>query len=122
MSPRRQILKLKLAAMLGLNSSFDADCYTPPAFEYASGNPQFSFTLLRLSRGGIIFEGQLKTSCAGPPGTCSRSSWLSATALEELRLLSCANLDKVPFSLVLVGDNGLAVASETGRPGFLKTL
>ena len=30
MSPRRQILKLKLAAMLGLNSSFDADCYTPP--------------------------------------------------------------------------------------------
>jgi hypothetical protein len=26
MSPRRQILKLKLAAMLGLNASFDADC------------------------------------------------------------------------------------------------
>jgi type II secretory pathway predicted ATPase ExeA len=32
---------------------------------------------------------------------------LSAAALEELRLLSCAKLDKVPFSLVLVGDNGL---------------
>jgi hypothetical protein len=30
MSPRRQILKLKLAAMLGLNASFDVDCYTPP--------------------------------------------------------------------------------------------
>jgi hypothetical protein len=26
MSLRRQILKLKLAAMLGLNASFDADC------------------------------------------------------------------------------------------------
>ena len=26
MSPRRQILKLKLAATLGLNASFDADC------------------------------------------------------------------------------------------------
>lgn len=39
---------------------------------------------------------------------------LSATALEELRLLSCAKLDKVPFSLVLVGDNGLLASLKLG--------
>lgn len=32
---------------------------------------------------------------------------LSAVALEELRLLSCAKLDSVAFSLLLVGDNAL---------------
>jgi type II secretory pathway predicted ATPase ExeA len=32
---------------------------------------------------------------------------LSAVALEELRLLSCARLDTVPFSLLLVGDPSL---------------
>lgn len=32
---------------------------------------------------------------------------LSAVALEELRLLSCAKLDTLPFSLLLVGDNVL---------------
>jgi hypothetical protein len=31
----------------------------------------------------------------------------SAVALEELRLLSCARLDSVPFSLLLVGDHSL---------------
>ena len=39
---------------------------------------------------------------------------LSAAALEELRLLSCAKLDKVPFSLVLVGDNGLLASLKLG--------
>lgn len=39
---------------------------------------------------------------------------LSAAALEELRLLSCAKLDKVPFSLVLVGDNGLLAGLKLG--------
>jgi len=39
---------------------------------------------------------------------------LSAPALEELRLLSCAKLDKVPFSLVLVGDNGLLASLKLG--------
>jgi type II secretory pathway predicted ATPase ExeA len=39
---------------------------------------------------------------------------LSAVALEELRLLSCAKLDKVPFSLVLVGDNGLLASLKLG--------
>jgi len=39
---------------------------------------------------------------------------LSAAALEELRLLSCARLDKVPFSLVLVGDNGLLASLKLG--------
>lgn len=32
---------------------------------------------------------------------------LSAVALEELRLLSCARLDTVPFSLILIGDSSL---------------
>ena len=39
---------------------------------------------------------------------------LSAAALEELRLLSCARLDKVPFSLVLVGDHGLLASLKLG--------
>ena len=39
---------------------------------------------------------------------------LSAAALEELRLLSCAKLDKVPFSLVLVGDNALLASLKLG--------
>lgn len=39
---------------------------------------------------------------------------LSAAALEELRLLACAKLDKVPFSLVLVGDNGLLASLKLG--------
>lgn len=39
---------------------------------------------------------------------------LAATALEELRLLACAKLDKVPFSLVLVGDNGLLASLKLG--------
>jgi len=39
---------------------------------------------------------------------------LSAAALEELRLLSCARLDRVPFSLVLVGDNGLLASLKLG--------
>ena len=39
---------------------------------------------------------------------------LSAVALEELRLLSCAKLDKVPFSLVLVGDNALLASLKLG--------
>jgi type II secretory pathway predicted ATPase ExeA len=39
---------------------------------------------------------------------------LSAAALEELRLLSCATLDKVPFSLVLVGDPGLLASLKLG--------
>ena len=37
MFPRRQILKLKLAAMLGLNASFDADCDAPPALSIRRG-------------------------------------------------------------------------------------
>jgi type II secretory pathway predicted ATPase ExeA len=39
---------------------------------------------------------------------------LSAAALEELRLLSCARLDKIPFSLVLVGDHGLLASLKLG--------
>jgi general secretion pathway protein A len=39
---------------------------------------------------------------------------LSTAALEELRLLSCAKLEKVPFSLVLVGDNGLLASLKLG--------
>jgi type II secretory pathway predicted ATPase ExeA len=39
---------------------------------------------------------------------------LTAVALEELRLLSCAKLDKVPFSLVLIGDNGLLASLKLG--------
>ncbi len=39
---------------------------------------------------------------------------LSAAALEELRLLSCAKLDKVPFSLMLVGDDGLLANLKLG--------
>ena len=54
MSPRSQILKLKLAAMRGLNPSFDADCdglLCSPAFEYLPGELQFSCAFVRqLSR------------------------------------------------------------------------
>jgi len=39
---------------------------------------------------------------------------LSAVALEELRLLSCARLDTVPFSLILVGDNALLANLKLG--------
>jgi type II secretory pathway predicted ATPase ExeA len=39
---------------------------------------------------------------------------LSAVALEELRLLSCARLDAVPFSLILVGDNALLAKLKLG--------
>jgi general secretion pathway protein A len=39
---------------------------------------------------------------------------LSAVALEELRLLSCARLDTVPFSLLLVGDNSLLAKLKLG--------
>jgi type II secretory pathway predicted ATPase ExeA len=39
---------------------------------------------------------------------------LSAVALEELRLLSCARLDTVPFSLILVGDNSLLAKLKLG--------
>lgn len=39
---------------------------------------------------------------------------LSAVALEELRLLSCAKLDTVPFSLILVGDNALLANLKLG--------
>ena len=49
MSPRSQILKLKLAATLGLNPSFDADCdglLCSPAFEYLSGEA----TIYRLAQ------------------------------------------------------------------------
>jgi type II secretory pathway predicted ATPase ExeA len=39
---------------------------------------------------------------------------LSAVSLEELRLLSCAKLDTVPFSLILVGDNALLAKLKLG--------
>ena len=39
---------------------------------------------------------------------------LAAVALEELRLLSCARLDTVPFSLLLVGDQSLLAKLKLG--------
>jgi general secretion pathway protein A len=39
---------------------------------------------------------------------------LSALALVELRLLCCASLDRVPFSLLLVGDNSLLAKLQMG--------
>lgn len=39
---------------------------------------------------------------------------LSAVALEELRLLSCAKLEALPFSLILVGDNSLLAKLQLG--------
>jgi general secretion pathway protein A len=39
---------------------------------------------------------------------------LSSVALEELRLLCCVKLDKVPFSLLLVGDNSLLAKLQLG--------
>jgi type II secretory pathway predicted ATPase ExeA len=39
---------------------------------------------------------------------------LSAVSLEELRLLSCARLDTLPFSLILVGDNTLLAKLKLG--------
>jgi type II secretory pathway predicted ATPase ExeA len=39
---------------------------------------------------------------------------LSAVALEELRLLACAKLEAVPFSLVLVGDPSLLAKLQLG--------
>lgn len=39
---------------------------------------------------------------------------LSAVALEELRLLACAKLEAVPFSLVLIGDPALLAKLQLG--------
>ena len=39
---------------------------------------------------------------------------LSAVALEELRLLACAKLEAVPFSLVLIGDPSLLAKLQLG--------
>ena len=46
---------------------------------------------------------------------------LSAVALEELRLLSCARLDTVPFSLLLVGDPSLLGKLKLGVHAALRS-